>query len=232
MAGLDLLKGMIAGRFPAPPITQLLGFDLVEAEEGRAVFAGTPRLPSTTTRSAPCTAATRRRCSTRAWPARCTRHLPKGVGYTTLEFKISLTRAITADTGEVRAEGKVVTAGRRVATSEGRLTDANGRLLAHGTTTCLVFEIGEGVAVSRLVPSLLRGRGRQGATTRAFQARGMHRTTVPSPKRVCGTTSLPLSLEWRGHSAACQHQAEAGKLILVMHAGRISSPAASTCGAY
>jgi uncharacterized protein (TIGR00369 family) len=67
--------------------------------------------------------------------------LPKGVGYTTLEFKISLTRAMTADTGEVRAEGKVITAGRRVATSEGRLTDANGRLIAHGTTTCLVFEV-------------------------------------------------------------------------------------------
>ena len=67
--------------------------------------------------------------------------LPKGMGYTTLEFKVSLVRAVTADTGRVRAEGKVITSGRRVATAEGRLTDAGGRLLAHATTTCLVFEL-------------------------------------------------------------------------------------------
>jgi uncharacterized protein (TIGR00369 family) len=67
--------------------------------------------------------------------------LPKGVGYATLEFKVSLVRALTADTGRVRAEGKVVSSGRRVATAEGRLTDADGRLLAHATTTCLVFEL-------------------------------------------------------------------------------------------
>jgi uncharacterized protein (TIGR00369 family) len=67
--------------------------------------------------------------------------LPKGTGYTTLEFKVSLVRAVTADTGAVRAEGKVISSGRRVATAEGRLTDAGGRLLAHATTTCLVFEV-------------------------------------------------------------------------------------------
>ena len=65
--------------------------------------------------------------------------LPKGTGYITLEFKVSLVRAITADTGPVRAEGKVLSSGRRAATAEGRLTDASGRLLAHATTTCLVF---------------------------------------------------------------------------------------------
>jgi uncharacterized protein (TIGR00369 family) len=67
--------------------------------------------------------------------------LPKGVGYATLEFKVSHIRPITADTGRVRAEGKVINSGRRVATAEGRLTDAGGRLLAHATTTCLVFEL-------------------------------------------------------------------------------------------
>ena len=66
--------------------------------------------------------------------------LEKGVGSTTLEFKISLVRPITTDTGEIRAEGVVLTTGRRVGTAEGRITDRNGRLLAHGTTTCLVFE--------------------------------------------------------------------------------------------
>jgi uncharacterized protein (TIGR00369 family) len=67
--------------------------------------------------------------------------LPKGVGYTTLEFKISFIRALTVDTGRVRAEGKAISGGRRVATAEGRLIDARGRLLAHATTTCLVFEL-------------------------------------------------------------------------------------------
>jgi uncharacterized protein (TIGR00369 family) len=65
--------------------------------------------------------------------------LDKGIGSTTLEFKISLVRAITIDTGVIRAEGKVLNCGRRVGTAEGRVTDTNGRLLAHGTTTCLIF---------------------------------------------------------------------------------------------
>ena len=65
--------------------------------------------------------------------------LGKGVGSTTLEFKISLVRAITLETGRLRAEGKVLNCGRRVGTAEGRLIDAKGRLLAHGTTTCLIF---------------------------------------------------------------------------------------------
>ena len=62
------------------------------------------------------------------------------MGYTTLEFKVSLVRAITADTGLVRAEGTIISGGRRVATADGRLTDSRGRLLAHATTTCLLLE--------------------------------------------------------------------------------------------
>ncbi|MGB6730236.1 MAG: PaaI family thioesterase, partial [Xanthobacteraceae bacterium] len=65
--------------------------------------------------------------------------LEKGTGSTTLEFKISLVRAIKPGTGQVRAEGKVLNCGRRVGTAEGWLTDAQGRLFAHGTTTCLIF---------------------------------------------------------------------------------------------
>jgi uncharacterized protein (TIGR00369 family) len=65
--------------------------------------------------------------------------LEKGVNQTTLEFKISLVRPITPDTGPIKAEGIVMTRGRRVGTAEGRLTDGTGRLLAHGTTTCLIF---------------------------------------------------------------------------------------------
>jgi len=66
--------------------------------------------------------------------------LEKGLGQTTLEFKISLVRPITPETGIIRAEGVVLNRGRRVGTAEGRITDSNGRLLAHGTTTCLIFE--------------------------------------------------------------------------------------------
>jgi uncharacterized protein (TIGR00369 family) len=66
--------------------------------------------------------------------------LAKGALSTTLEFKISLVRPITPDTGLIRAEGVVLNAGRRIGTAEGRVTDAKGRLLAHGTTTCLIFE--------------------------------------------------------------------------------------------
>jgi uncharacterized protein (TIGR00369 family) len=66
--------------------------------------------------------------------------LEKGICLTTLEFKISLVRPITTETGEIRAEGVVLSRRRRIDTAEGRITDRNGRLLAHGTTTCLIFE--------------------------------------------------------------------------------------------
>jgi uncharacterized protein (TIGR00369 family) len=139
MSGIELLRGMMAGRFPAPPIMQLIGFDLTEVEHGRAVFAGTPALhhynPLGTVHGG-YAATLLDSCMG------CSVHttLPKGMGYITLEFKISLLRPITVDTGLVRAEGKLISSGRRVATAEGRLTDSNGRLLAHATTTCLVFE--------------------------------------------------------------------------------------------
>jgi uncharacterized protein (TIGR00369 family) len=67
--------------------------------------------------------------------------LPAGTGYTTLEFKISFIRSMTTDTGTVRAEGRTLNVGRRAATAEARITDTKGRLLAHATTTCLIFEI-------------------------------------------------------------------------------------------
>ncbi len=140
MTGLELLTAMIEGRLPGPPIMQLIGFDLAEVGKGRAVFEGTPALrhynPLGTVHGG-YAATLLDSCMG------CAVHttLPKGTGYTTLEFKVSLLRPITADTGLVRAEGHVISSGRRVATAEGRLTDASGRLLAHATTTCLVFEV-------------------------------------------------------------------------------------------
>jgi uncharacterized protein (TIGR00369 family) len=140
MTGLELLTGIMAGRFPAPPIAQLIGFDLAEVEKGRAVFEGTPALKHYN----PLGSVHGGYAATLLDSCMgCAVHttLPKGTGYTTLEFKVSLVRAISADTGLVRAEGKVISSGRRVATAEGQLTDARGRLLAHATTTCLVFEL-------------------------------------------------------------------------------------------
>ncbi|MDW3502900.1 PaaI family thioesterase, partial [Escherichia coli] len=67
--------------------------------------------------------------------------LPKGSGYTTLEFKISFVRGMSKDTGKIRTEGRVLNAGRRAATAEGRITDEKGKLIAHATTTCMVFEL-------------------------------------------------------------------------------------------
>jgi uncharacterized protein (TIGR00369 family) len=70
--------------------------------------------------------------------------LPAGTGYTTLEFKISFIKGMTRDTGPVRTEGRTLNVGRRTATAEARITDSKGRLLAHATTTCLIFEIARG----------------------------------------------------------------------------------------
>ena len=140
MTGLELLKEMIAGRLPGPPILETLDFTLTEVEQGRAVFEGVPQFkhynPLGTVHGG-YTATLLDSCMG------CAVHttLPKGVGYTTLEFKVSLIRPLTKDTGLVRAEGKVLNAGRRAATAEGRLTDASGKLLAHATTTCLVFDL-------------------------------------------------------------------------------------------
>ena len=72
--------------------------------------------------------------------------LPAGTGYATLEFKISFVRGMSETSGVIRTEGRVLNAGRRVATAEARITDAKDRLLAHATTTCLVFEFPKGGA--------------------------------------------------------------------------------------
>jgi uncharacterized protein (TIGR00369 family) len=140
MSGLEFLQAIATGQLPQPPIGRTLGFKLAEVEEGRAVFTVEPRefhynpigvvhggLAATLLDS--CMA-----CAIQST-------LPRGRAYTTLELKVNLTRAITADTGLLRCEGRVIHAGKQVGTSEGRITDAQGRLYAHGTTTCMVFEV-------------------------------------------------------------------------------------------
>ena len=138
MSGVEFLRAIVAGQLPQPPICATLGFRLIEAEHGFVVFEGTP---------APCHAnpigsihggyAATLLDSCMA----CAVHasLAAGQTYTTAEIKVNYVRALTDATGPVRAEGRLIHAGRRMATAEGRLVDASGRLYAHGTTTCLVF---------------------------------------------------------------------------------------------
>jgi uncharacterized protein (TIGR00369 family) len=135
--GLSALRAMIAGELPAPPIATLLGFDLVEVDEGRVVFAVEPGdqhynpigmvhggLAATLIDSA----------------TGCAVHstLPAGTGYTTTDVQVRFVRPITRDTGRIECVGQVVHRGRTLATAEARLS-AGDRLLAHGTASLLIL---------------------------------------------------------------------------------------------
>jgi uncharacterized protein (TIGR00369 family) len=138
IGGLAFLKGMIDGTQPSAPMSQLLGFHLIEVEEGRAVFEGLPEYrhynPIGTVHGG--FAAT---LLDSALGCAVFSTLAKGEAWTTLELKFNLVRPLTKDTGPVRAEGRVIHRGRTVATSEGDLKDAAGKLYAHATTTCMIF---------------------------------------------------------------------------------------------
>ena len=139
MSGLEFLLVLLCVELPRMPIEKTLGFEFVEADECRSVFASVPGVRhynAIGTVHAGYTATLLDSCMACAVLST----LPKGTGFTTMEFKISLLRPITPATGEIRAEGVVLSRGRRVGTAEGRSTDRAGRLLAHGTTTCLIFE--------------------------------------------------------------------------------------------
>jgi uncharacterized protein (TIGR00369 family) len=138
MPGLDFLCAIRDGRLPPPPIAQLLGFRLVEVDTGHAVFEVQPGeqhynpigvvhggLAMTLLDSA-------MGCAVQT-------HMPAGGSYTTLEAKTNLVRAITSSTGVLRAIGKTLHIGSRVATAEARLVDRAGKLYAHATSTCMVL---------------------------------------------------------------------------------------------
>ena len=138
--GIDLIRGIMAGKYPAPPISKVLGMSIDEAEPGRVVFGYT----ATFDHYNPLGSVHGGIAATLLDSAMgCCIHttLKAGIGYTTVEIKVNYVRAMTDKTGPVRAEGKVINAGARIATSEGKLFDASGKLLAHGTTTCLIFPI-------------------------------------------------------------------------------------------
>jgi len=138
LSGLEIFARMHDGRLPAPPIAKLLDMTMSDYEHGRVAFVSTPHgelyNPLGTVHGG-YTAALLDSCMG------CAVHstLKAGQAYTTVELTVNYVRALTEATGEVRAEGKIISLGRQIATAEGRLTDASGKLLAHGTTTCIIF---------------------------------------------------------------------------------------------
>ena len=138
MSGLEFVQGLANGTLPLNTMAETLGYDVVEAQKGRVVVTAEPNdahlNPSGTVHGG-LTATLLDSCMGLAIQST----LEKGVGQTTVEFKISLMRPITSETGRIKAEGVVLNCGRRIGTAEGRVTDEQGRLLAHGTTTCLIF---------------------------------------------------------------------------------------------
>jgi uncharacterized protein (TIGR00369 family) len=139
MSGLEFLNAVMEGRLPAAPIAAVLDFDLVEVEQGRAVFRGAPS-PTVYNPVGAVHGGWIATLLDSAMACAVYSMLPAGQASTTLELKLNMLRGITADTGPVQAEGKLVHIGRRTGVAEGRLTDASGRLLAHGSSTCLVFD--------------------------------------------------------------------------------------------
>lgn len=137
---IEVFRRMAAGEIPPPPIGVTLDFNIVEVELGRVVFGGVPQeyvfnpigsvhggYFATLLDSA----------------MACAVHstLAQGMGYTTVELSVNFIRPITLETGPIRCIGEVVHGGRRLATAEGRIVDANDKLYAHGTTTCMVFPL-------------------------------------------------------------------------------------------
>ena len=138
-SGREFLEGIRDGRNPAPPFAASTGIWLSEVEHGRVVFEALPAEqfynPLGTIHG--------------GWVSglldsamACAVHstLPAGQGYTTVDLSINFVRAVMPDSGQLRCEGKVIHSGGRIATSEGRLWDASGKLLAHGTETCMIFK--------------------------------------------------------------------------------------------
>jgi uncharacterized protein (TIGR00369 family) len=139
MTGLEFVQGLADGTLPLNPIAKTLGYEIIEAQSGRVVVTAEPKVihlnPAGTVHGG-LAATMLDSCMGLAIQST----LEKGVGSTTLEFKISFLRPITPETGPIKAERTVISRGRRIGTAEGRVTDSKERLLVHGTTTCLIFE--------------------------------------------------------------------------------------------
>jgi uncharacterized protein (TIGR00369 family) len=143
LSGLDYFRKMIAGEVDPPPMLQLLGIRLAEAEEGRVVFTAAvdDRHYNGMGVAHGGFAAT---LLDSALGCAINTVMPPGRRFTTLELKVNLTRPLTREVGPLRCEAIIIHVGGRVATSEGRIVDARGKLYAHGTTTCIVVETPRG----------------------------------------------------------------------------------------
>jgi uncharacterized protein (TIGR00369 family) len=136
--GLGFLKAIIAGTLPQAPMSEMLGFHLVEAEQGRAAFEGLPEFRHYNPIGSVHGGFTATLLDS-AMGCAVFSTLLKGDAWTTLELKLNFVRPLTKDTGLVRAEGRLLHRGRSVATAEGDLKDGAGKLHAHATTTCMIF---------------------------------------------------------------------------------------------
>jgi uncharacterized protein (TIGR00369 family) len=143
LSGLDYFRKMIAGELDPPPLVALLGMRLTEAEEGRVVFTATVE-PEHYNGMGVAHGGFAATLLDSALGCCINTLMPPGRRFTTLELKINLTRPLTSEVGPLRCEAKVVHLGSRTATSEGRIVDRNGKLYAHGTTTCIVVEAPRG----------------------------------------------------------------------------------------
>lgn len=138
MPGLEAMRALIAGKFAPPSIAETMGFSLVEVAHGFAAFEGEPSArvlnPMGAVHGGWALTLIDSACG-------CAGHttLPAGVGYGTVETKVNFVRAIAATSGRLRAEGRVLAQGRTILTAEGKLVDANGKLYAHGTSTCMIL---------------------------------------------------------------------------------------------
>lgn len=137
-SGLEILEAMRTGELAKPPIAELMGYWPTEFSDGRAVFECDPDEshynPMGTVHGG--LAAT---LLDTAMACAIHTQLPITTGYTTLELKVNYIRAMTSSTGRVRVLGQVIHCGKRTATADGRIEDAEGRLMAHGSTTCLIL---------------------------------------------------------------------------------------------
>ena len=140
MSGMQVFEAIFAGDLPAPPIGETMDFIPIHMEEGVAVFQGKPMLrhynPLGTVHGGWF-------CTLLDSAVGCAVHttLPAGKGYTTLEIKVNMLRPLTDAVPLVRAEGKVIHAGKQVATAEGRIVGPDGKVYAHATTTCMIFDL-------------------------------------------------------------------------------------------
>ncbi|MEM6973834.1 MAG: PaaI family thioesterase [Pseudomonadota bacterium] len=140
MSGLDFIRGIVEGRHPAPPILRLMGARFVEASHGRVVIAATPSFahynPIGTVHGGWYGTLLDSALSCAVQTA-----LPRGRGYTTLEYKVNMLRAASEDTGELRTIGEIDHVGRSTGIAHGRIEGADGKLYATGSATCLVVAL-------------------------------------------------------------------------------------------